>query len=338
MTDAPSLDARVARRPRGAPGDAMITVVRALTRGQVAVVVAACVAGALLVGAVGLGGVVILPALLLARACTPEVGIVSLFVAFTPTMALRVWMLRKIVPRDRFPTRLGGVAAAGGACGASVAGGALLDVVPREALTYVIGLVALVAGGKDVADSARRLRSRAARSRAGEGETVVTVEDGGDDGDDGDAALEMDGADAVDANESESKSDEYWLEPTTREMWLLFSIGVVVGMLSVLTGTGGPISFLPIVVLWKGKVNRKVMLSMSAIQSVFLGIAAIVSTTARGKKPDPGLVLLILPCGLVGVALGVRVLKYFSREWLTLFIGTILLAVGSFTVHQATEL
>ena len=63
----------------------MNTVVRALTLGQVAVVVAACVAGALLVGAVGLGGVVILPALLLARACTPEVGIVSLFVAFTPT-------------------------------------------------------------------------------------------------------------------------------------------------------------------------------------------------------------------------------------------------------------
>ena len=314
----------------------MNTVVRALTLGRGAVVFSACVAGALLVGAVGLGGVVILPALVLARACTPEVGIVSLFVAFTPTMALRVWMLRKIVPRDRFPTRLGGVAAAGGACGASVAGGALLDVVPREALTYVIGLVALVAGGKDVADSARRLRWRAARSRAGEGETVVTVEDGGDDGDDGDAALEMDGADAVVANESES--DEYWLKPTTGEMWLLFGIGVVVGMLSVLTGTGGPISFLPIVVLWKGKVNRKVMLSMSSIQSVFLGIAAIVSTTARGKKPDPGLVLLILPCGLVGVALGVRVLKYFSREWLTLFIGTILLAVGSFTVHQATEL
>jgi uncharacterized membrane protein YfcA len=121
-------------------------------------------------------------------------------------------------------------------------------------------------------------------------------------------------------------------------MWSLFGIGVVVGMLSVLTGTGGPISFLPIVVLWKGKVNRKVMLAMSSIQSVFLGIAAIVSTTARGKKPDPGLVLLILPCGLVGVALGVRVLKYFSREWLTFFIGAILLAVGSFTVHQATEL
>jgi len=312
----------------------MNTVVRALTLGQVAVVVAACVAGALLVGATGLGGVVILPALLLARACAPEVGIVSLFVAFTPTMALRVWMLRKIVPRDRFPTRLGGVAAAGGACGASVAGGALLDVVPREALTYVIGLVALVAGGKDVADSARRLRARASRAREREAETaVVTVEDGGDDAD---AALEMDGADAVVANESES--DEYWLKPTTGEMWLLFGIGVVVGMLSVLTGTGGPISFLPIVVLWKGKVNRKVMLAMSSIQSVFLGIAAIVSTTARGKKPDPGLVLLILPCGLVGVALGVRVLKYFSREWLTFFIGAILLAVGSFTVHQATEL
>jgi uncharacterized membrane protein YfcA len=77
---------------------------------------------------------------------------------------------------------------------------------------------------------------------------------------------------------------------------------------------------------------------MSSIQSVFLGIAAIVSTTARGKKPDYGLVLLILPCGLLGVALGVRVLKYFSREWLTFAIGIILLAVGSFTVQQASEL
>ena len=293
----------------------MNTVVRALTLGQVAVVVAACVAGALLVGAVGLGGVVILPALLLARACTPEVGIVSLFVAFTPTMALRVWMLRKIVPRDRFPTRLGGVAAAGGACGASVAGRRAPGRRPER--------------GADVRHRSRRAgggreRRRGQRAAIALARGAVTRGRGGDGGGDGrrrrsdDAGRgARDGRRGRGRRERERASDEYWLEPTTGEMWLLFSIGVVVGMLSVLTGTGGPISFLPIVVLWKGKVNRKVMLSMSSIQSVFLGIAAIVSTTARGKKPDPGLVLLILPCGLVGVALGVRVLKYFSREWLT---------------------
>lgn len=112
-----------------------------------------CVVGVLFVGVVGLGGVVILFAFLFVRVCMFEVGIVFLFVVFMLMMVFRVWMLRKIVLCDWFLMWLGGVVAAGGACGASVVGGAFLDVVLREVLMYVIGFVVLVVGGKDVVDS-----------------------------------------------------------------------------------------------------------------------------------------------------------------------------------------
>ena len=72
----------------------MDTVVADMSAAQVTIVAFGCGIGALLVGAVGIGGVVMTPSLLLAGV-DAHLAIVSLFVAFTPTVYVRVYLLNK---------------------------------------------------------------------------------------------------------------------------------------------------------------------------------------------------------------------------------------------------
>lgn len=59
------------------------TLVSDMGPGELVLVILACGIGALLIGAVGIGGVVILPALLVVGV-QPAVGIFSIYIAFMP--------------------------------------------------------------------------------------------------------------------------------------------------------------------------------------------------------------------------------------------------------------
>jgi hypothetical protein len=130
---------------------------------------------------------------------------------------------------------------------------------------------------------------------------------------------------------------EQWSDPTRIDLVILFIIGVLVGLISVLTGTGGPITFLPMVIMWKGEiVHRKVLVALSAVMSAALGTGAIISTLATGiDQPDGGLCLLITSFALIGVCIGVRLLEFIRKETLQLGMGLLLLAIGGFILHQA---
>ena len=130
---------------------------------------------------------------------------------------------------------------------------------------------------------------------------------------------------------------EQWSDPTRIDLVILFIIGVLVGLISVLTGTGGPITFLPMVIMWKGEiVHRKVLVALSAVMSAALGTGAIISTLATGiDQPDGGLCLLITSFALIGVCIGVRLLEFMGKETLQLGMGLLLLAIGGFILHQA---
>ena len=52
--------------------------------------------------------------------------------------------------------------------------------------------------------------------------------------------------------------------------------------------------------------------------------------------PDPGLVIMIAPCGLLGVLLGVRILELVSIEVLQHGMAGALLVVGTLTLWQAS--
>ena len=63
--------------------------------GELVLVILACGIGALLIGAVGIGGVVILPALLVVGV-QPAVGICSIYIAFMPAACAKLLVLGRI--------------------------------------------------------------------------------------------------------------------------------------------------------------------------------------------------------------------------------------------------
>lgn len=143
---------------------------------------------------------------------------------------------------------------------------------------------------------------------------------------------------AVDKDQFENMTVlERWSEPTKSDFAIVFVMGVLTGITSVLTGTGGPITFLPMVILWKGhEVHRKVLIALSSVMSACLGTGAIISTLAAGiEAPDGGLCLIITSFAMLGVVVGVRLLEYVRKETLQLLMGLLLLAVGGFVLHQA---
>lgn len=130
---------------------------------------------------------------------------------------------------------------------------------------------------------------------------------------------------------------EGW-EATNFEMAVMFVLGLVTGLVSVLTGTGGPLMMLPMLLVWKGSnLNRKVMLASTSVLSVSLSCMAVISTVADGLRPDGLLSLIVGVCGVAGVFLGVRVLELASRELLQGVMAIVLLAIAALTITQAAR-
>ena len=146
-----------ARRATRSRGDdraaAMETSVSAMAGGEVVLVIFACCIGAMLIGAVGIGGVVILPALLVAGV-SPAVGIVSIYVAFAPATLMKLFILGRV--RGLIPWSAALSCGSTAAIGAAV-GGILVESSPRRALTFLIGAVAALAGLRDAWDIFQRL-------------------------------------------------------------------------------------------------------------------------------------------------------------------------------------
>ena len=129
--------------------------------------------------------------------------------------------------------------------------------------------------------------------------------------------------------------EERWYA-TNRELVVLFCIGLVTGVTSVLTGTGGMLVFLPQLRAWKGSsINPKVVVGCAMVMSSFLAVAAIASTLANGLRPDGGLVLLVGGCAVAGVVCGAKVLEIASRETLQVWITAVLLVVAALVISEA---
>ena len=103
-----------------------------------------CCVGALMMGAVGMGGVVILPALLVAGI---DVGpaIVSIYLAVMPASLMKLLVL------GRTPGVIPWKAALSCGCTAAIGaavGGVLVESAPRRVLTFLVGAVAALAGAR----------------------------------------------------------------------------------------------------------------------------------------------------------------------------------------------
>ena len=333
----------------------------------------ACCVGALMMGAVGMGGVVILPALLVAGI---DVGpaIVSIYLAVMPASLMKLLVL------GRTPGVIPWKAALSCGCTAAIGaavGGVLVESAPRRVLTFLVGAVAALAGVRDAREIAtRKLRQRRERVCAAETETDASPDARGEgklprsgDGDLPGATATIDVeviAPAPTEDEDEATAPtpprafsfrrrfadflktryflpeethvpraERW-DPTFEETAVLAAVGSLVGLASVLTGTGGPLILIPILLTWKGAdMNRKVIVGCSSVMAGFLVCAAVASLLAAGVTPDAGLVLIIAPCAISGIAVGARVLQIASREFLQAAMTVLLLAVAALTIGKA---
>ncbi|CAL53881.1 Transmembrane protein TauE like [Ostreococcus tauri] len=356
------------------------TVVTALTAGEVTLVVVACCVGAFLIGAVGIGGVVVLPALLVAGVALGP-AIASVYVAFLPAGVLKLCVLGRV--RGLIPWRAALACGAPAAVGAA-AGGVLVESSPRRVMTFLVGGVAALAGLRDAMEIVdRKLKARAAsrvtggangETRAGGTANVETANENGkrthDSGDTvnsthtHESIVEVEVVSPAEAPEEQTTtlgrtpsssttsfvdrfrkwyfvaqvipSHERW-EPTNNELGVLAVTGLLVGLSSVLTGTGGPLIFIPFVLTWKrsSSINRKTIIGCSAVLAAFLSSAAVVSLLSAGLRPDPGLTILMAFCAAGGIGAGARILQIASREFLQSAMTVLLLAVAGATIAKA---
>lgn len=340
------------------------TLVSDMGPGELVLVILACGIGALLIGAVGIGGVVILPALLVVGV-QPAVGIASIYIAFMPAACAKLLVLGRI--RGLIPWRAALSCGSTAAIGAAI-GGVLVESSPRRALTYLVGVFAALAGARDAWELYSRKMKQRGERRAEDGRRIEEPGDSptnetassprGDDakrGADGEAGVEeavvvkleisappppnMTFRERVAAAymSADSIPEDLRWNVTEREMAILAAMGLFIGCASVLTGTGGPLILIPILLTWKGdeRISRKVIVGCASVLAACLVTAAVISMSATGVRPDVGLTLLIAPCAIVGMATGARILQVASREFLQAAMTTLLLAVAALTISKA---
>lgn len=338
------------------------TLVSDMGPGELVLVILACGIGALLIGAVGIGGVVILPALLVVGV-QPAVGIASIYIAFMPAACAKLLVLGRI--RGLIPWRAALSCGSTAAIGAAI-GGVLVESSPRRALTYLVGVFAALAGARDAWELYSRKMKQRGERRAEDGRRIEEPGDSptnemassprGDDakrGADGTAAgveeavvkLEISAPPPVTFRErvaaaymsADSIPEDLRWNVTEREMAILAAMGLFIGCASVLTGTGGPLILIPVLLTWKGdeRISRKVIVGCASVLAACLVTAAVISMSATGVRPDVGLTLLIAPCAIVGMATGARILQVASREFLQAAMTTLLLAVAALTISKA---
>ena len=339
------------------------TLVTGMGPGELVLVILACGIGALLIGAVGIGGVVILPALLVVGV-QPAVGIASIYIAFMPAACAKLLVLGRI--RGLIPWRAALSCGSTAAIGAAI-GGVLVESSPRRALTYLVGVFAALAGARDAWELYSRKMKQRGERRAEDGRRIEEPGDSptnetassprGDDAKrdaDGEAGVEEAGVVKLEISapppprtfrervaaaymSADSIPEDLRWNVTEREMAILAAMGLFIGCASVLTGTGGPLILIPVLLTWKGdeRISRKVIVGCSSVLAACLVTAAVISMSATGVRPDVGLTLLIAPCAIVGMATGARILQVASREFLQAAMTTLLLAVAALTISKA---
>lgn len=109
----------------------------------------------------------------------------------------------------------------------------------------------------------------------------------------------------------------------------LAAIGLAVGVASALTGTGGPVLLLPILMLWRQRVD----FAVAASQAVQLPVALASSAVhAAAHRLDWRLALVCGVVMLAGSLAGQRLVQRLDRHRLQRVVSVLLLAVGAWFV------
>ena len=334
------------------------TLVSGMGPGELVLVILACGIGALLIGAVGIGGVVILPALLVVGV-QPAVGICSIYIAFMPAACAKLLVLGRI--RGLIPWRAALSCGSTAAIGAAI-GGVLVESSPRRALTYLVGVFAALAGARDAWELYSRKMKQRGERRAEDGRRIEEPGDSSTNeiasrprGDD--AKRSADGTEeavvkleisapppprscatfrervAAAYMSADSIPEDLRWNVTEREMAILAAMGLFIGCASVLTGTGGP----PIPIrprsCGRGRADQQEACPCALSRHVS-GDRCKISMSVTGVA-GRGADAAHRAVRHRGMATGARILQFASREFLQAAMTTLLLAVAALTISKA---
>ncbi len=231
----------------------------------------------LLIGCVGIGGVLLVPALAYVGGVDVHVAIASVMMSYFFTGLLGTWLYAR---KGSITWTMVAVLCAGAMPG-SFLGAAAVNAVPGPTVELIIGVLVVLSG----------LHALATQSNAGDGRQLSTA--------------------------------------------VLALVGVAVGFGSSLTGTGGPLLLVPVLV-WLGQPVL-VSIGLSQVIQVPIAILATAGNIAYGEL-DVVLALVVAALLMLGVAGGARLAHRISAAALKRVVAWVMVAVGLMIVVRIVTL
>ena len=287
-----------------------------------------CFVSGALIGATGIGGVLLTPLLLLLDV---PVGIGGLAVLSSFPLAGLVSVASnwRVLPRRRTAAIL--LAAVPGACVAT----ALLPHIPAIAVSCLIAAVAIYSGGKIVYQAWRRRRRRVATPQrqqqlAVTGTTMMPADVPRSDEPEAAVKHHLQSA-ASYAAAAPLATGSAAAAAVASVAWRTDPlVGVVAGFLSILTATGGPFIALPLLfALHPTSLPPSTAVAMATALCIPISAcAALVGALSASATLDVGLAAAISVPLALGIPVGARVGRGIEPERLRLLIAALLLGVG----------
>eukprot|EP00811_Abedinium_folium_P036491 NODE_9195_length_1440_cov_11.562833.p1 GENE.NODE_9195_length_1440_cov_11.562833~~NODE_9195_length_1440_cov_11.562833.p1 ORF type:complete len:362 (-),score=48.25 NODE_9195_length_1440_cov_11.562833:274-1359(-) len=329
-----------------------------------------CYVGALFVGAVGIGGVLVVP-LMLVIGVDVRVAVSAALASFfwTALVGVVTYARRGCISYADASLLCAGAAPTAGAAAL------LLQYIPRDITSGIIACVATWCGLHMTRKSVRELRGdgntiascsldnaegkMADRVAGKQTDRVATSRGEGAAGDsDGKVACGLDratglhgsgGCDGAAPGYVQSDDIEVQLEqeqpqqgPVEARVTVPFypfalkgrcglaGIGMVVGLGSVMTATGGPFLFLPLVFLAFPKLPPTQAVALSQCVALPISIVATVVCLV-GSTVDLGLAACTSGCMMLGVPVGAHIALKVPSGYLKLAISLVLVIIGIYT-------
>ena len=300
--------------------------------------VVAVVSG-MFIGATGIGGVLLVPLLLVmdvpVRVANTAV-LASLFFAGLAAIPAS-W---KLLPKKT--TLMMGAAVVPGAMGGSL----LFPIIPSVWTSGFMAALSMFAGTRAVISTLRDRKQAAACSSTAVVATDVELSRAQSADAEAESAIAQSASATTGGMQSESvhsmdakcSSEENITSSLNRagkggvreldiSLWLAMSFGAVIGFCSVLTSTGGPFIAIPLLFHTRPDLPPALVIAMAQALCVPIGLCAAV-VAAISSTIDLGLGLTIGLCLAVGVPLGVRIAQRARPAHLKIAIGVLLIAIG----------
>ena len=268
-------------------------------------IIIATFAGACM-GAVGIGGVVLVPAMIAFLEVDPRVAVVSVIPGYIVTASSgvlahwkRIKGLQRMAQGISFGSLLGGFIAA-----------FVLGSIPTKILTLVISFFCICFGVKEICKVLLTFFSQIQNSSNKDDEEkeketekeeividIATLESS--------AIHNTDKENGDNKDRGENSFSQCIIQDTGNVI-----LGIVIGLGSALTGTSGPLLFIPIILLFYRNIPAYDSVALSQSVGVPMAIAMTCGTLVEGTRVDFGLSIVVgvitglfVPVGKIGMKL-----------------------------------